>query len=708
MTIYNSTFNNNFATNASVNYNIQYSNLTVNKSQFNHNQAELDGGVNFNADNSDIHLLNSNFTYNNATYGGAVHNNNTGTITLKNSTFMNNGAMYGGVICNYGDGDIIIENSSFLNSNGMYGGVNFNDKGNIYFRNIYSANNTGTYGGENYNHDGFISIENSIFQNNTGRRIGGVNYNFENGIMIIKNSTFKNTQLIPSEGSIGGIDVCGGVNYNYIGAVMNITNSSFINNTSNSSGGVLYNMGDMNINNSIFTNNKAIQNGSAIYNIATLNITNSNFTNNFGVHNESIYTTVNIALTNNTIVNEIPTVIDQNTPLNSPILEVSLNTPVTYTIENNTTTISKNASNIITTTHTFTTNQTITIPINYPSYSANNTNISLIVIPARLNQTINATINTQQTTLNNLTITAILKDQNGNNITQQQRVTIKINGVTQQQLTINNGQLKTVVDTSNFTSKNYTVTIIVSDTTRYNKVEYTQNLEIINRNATINFITNTPEVLGQLVINVTLKDINTSTTEINNGFIIYKINGRTLRNADGSEIRTIVTNSTSQLIFNIPETIGKGTYNITAKYISSYYNRVENITFNLTITPKTIVNSTLTSITTTQKQNTTLNLTIKDEYGNVITGRIYSVVKINSVTYNRTYIEDGKLNVVLNTESFINPKYNITIKTGPSPLYTQAEFNMTLNIVKSDTTQTNKTKNIKTTNITTYNNQQVK
>lgn len=83
-------------------------------------------------------------------------------------------------------------------------------------------------------------------------------------------------------------------------------------------------------------------------------------------------------------------------------------------------------------------------------------------------------------------------------------------------------------------------------------------------------------------------------------------------------------------------------------------------------------------------------------------------MKINSVTYNRTYIEDGKLNVVLNTESFINPKYNITIKTGPSPLYTQAEFNMTLNIVKSDTTQTNKTKNIKTTNITTYNNQQVK
>lgn len=691
MIITNSEFNHNQAGNASCNFNTDNSNLTIVNATFNHNQAALDGGVNVNMNSSDIQILNTSFIYNNATYAGVNYNENTGTITVINSYFNNNGAVYGGVNCNYGAGDFIIRYANFTNNSAAYGGIDYNDIGNIIIQNIISENNTANYGGVIYNHKGKVNITNTNYKNNQGFTCGGVIYNFDNAEMSIENTTFTNSKAQPKASMNNAY---GGVIYSIGQSILNITSSTFNNNTANYQGGAIYNNGILTINNTNFINNTALNNGSAINNKATLTIENSTLTNNFDENNATIYTTQNITLKNNNITNIILTVVDNITPLTAPIINTQLTENVTFKFSQPEVVNVNNNIYKITQNYTSTGNYTVTT--DYPTYSTDNT-IQLVVQPARLNQTLKVNINSEQTTLNNLTINATILDSNNNTITQPQKVVIKMNDVTQKHLNITDGKINTQIDTSDFTAKKYNVTIIVGEDNRYNTAEYTQNLEIVNRNATINFTTNTPQAQGNLIVNVNVKDTNNKTT-INNGFIIYKINGCTLRDENGKEIRTNIIENQTTLNFTIPQRIGQGTYNITCKYISNYYNRVENITFNLTITPIKIQNTTINNITTKQYQNTTLNLTLKDEYNQTLKGTILAVVKINGVTYNKTNITDGKLNVVLKTEDFKNPTYKITIKTGPSPIYNQVQLDFTLNVEKQNTT-TNTTSN--TTNTKT-------
>ena len=93
----------------------------------------------------------------------------------------------------------------------------------------------------------------------------------------------------------------------------------------------------------------------------------------------------------------------------------------------------------------------------------------------------------------------------------------------------------------------------------------------------------TEDITTQTGATITLKaTINTDAT-INTGKIVFKINGKTLKDTNGKVIYTKVSNNEVTVKYTLPEEYTTGTYNITAVFISPDYKRLED-TKTLTIT----------------------------------------------------------------------------------------------------------------------------
>ncbi|MDO5825906.1 MAG: hypothetical protein Q4Q22_05960, partial [Methanosphaera sp.] len=89
----------------------------------------------------------------------------------------------------------------------------------------------------------------------------------------------------------------------------------------------------------------------------------------------------------------------------------------------------------------------------------------------------------------------------------------------------------------------------------------------------------TTTVEGTITLTAT---INTGTT-VNTGKVVFKINGKTVKDVNGKVIYTKVTNNTVNVTYTLPESYKEGTYNITAVFISPDYERLED-TKTLTVT----------------------------------------------------------------------------------------------------------------------------
>jgi uncharacterized Zn-binding protein involved in type VI secretion len=92
----------------------------------------------------------------------------------------------------------------------------------------------------------------------------------------------------------------------------------------------------------------------------------------------------------------------------------------------------------------------------------------------------------------------------------------------------------------------------------------------------------TEDVTATVGATVTLKaTINTDAT-INTGKVVFKINGKTVKDANGKVIYAKVSNNEVTVEYTLPESYKAGTYNITAVFISPDYERLED-TKSLTI-----------------------------------------------------------------------------------------------------------------------------
>ena len=70
---------------------------------------------------------------------------------------------------------------------------------------------------------------------------------------------------------------------------------------------------------------------------------------------------------------------------------------------------------------------------------------------------------------------------------------------------------------------------------------------------------------------------------INTGKVVFKINGKTVKDSNGKVIYAKVTNNQANITYTLPENMKAKDYNITAVFTSSNYDKLED-TKTLTIT----------------------------------------------------------------------------------------------------------------------------
>ena len=187
------------------------------------------------------------------------------------------------------------------------------------------------------------------------------------------------------------------------------------------------------------------------------------------------------------------------------------------------------------------------------------------------------------------------------------------------------------------------------------------------RTATIIVTTNTKKIKQGQNLTITAKIYDTTggkktTNLISSGddFVYFKINGVTLKDANGQMIKVKVVNGVATINYTVPlglscvtdtKTMTPKNHTILAVYYNkNYADNIKNTTtFQLERSDITInlVNATINNKTHTLS----MKITIKDYLGNVVTGPNKLIIKVNGVTLkNGTHVQyfyttDGILNL---------------------------------------------------------------
>jgi len=360
---------------------------------------------------------------------------------------------------------------------------------------------------------------------------------------------------------------------------------------------------------------------------------------------------------------------------------------------------------------------TSTIPVNIASgqntititYTGSNTyqptttthNIDVNKLPSKITVT-------KQTTYigDTITLNANVTDTNGNPLNGGKLV-FKLNGIT---LKDENDQPIYARVTGGKASINYTIpytynakTYKISATYEGNDQYYgnTSNTPLLNvkqRQATLNITTNqTVEVDQTLTINVQIND-KKDQTRIVNGYVIFKIDGLTLKDTNNQTIQVTINDNKANYTYTIGHQYSARKHTITAVLVNNSYVRSQaNNTFNVTQTQTQI------QLNTPQKTNNNIKLTgqLTDAAGHTLSGTNTAIIKINGITLKSSTgtpqyhtITDGQINITLNHTTLKNGTHNITLVTGQRGAFTGARNNTTITI------NNEKTKTLKTATIT--------
>ena len=141
--------------------------------------------------------------------------------------------------------------------------------------------------------------------------------------------------------------------------------------------------------------------------------------------------------------------------------------------------------------------------------------------------------------------------------------------------------LKDYTIPSSWINENTTIEAVYSGSTQQSALRSTKDL--MNISEALPIIT-TEDITASKASTITLNaTITCKDMVINSGKVIFKINGKTLKDANGKIIYAQVTNNIASIEYALPESYKAMTYTLTAVYISSDYSRVETKK-NLTIT----------------------------------------------------------------------------------------------------------------------------
>ena len=198
VTIFNSSFYNNYAYYGGAVYSFS-SNLTVINSSFNNNRAKYYGGLVYSF-NSNLTFINSDFYKNHAVIGGGVlYDSGWSNVNIIDSNFdLNYVEGYGGVIAGYENSKINIDYSTFLNNNATKeGGVIYVNESLMDINNSLFFNSSASFGGAICNLKSKTNIKNTTFNNNGVIYEGGAIYNMY--------STLNLTQIIFNNNNPSGL-----------------------------------------------------------------------------------------------------------------------------------------------------------------------------------------------------------------------------------------------------------------------------------------------------------------------------------------------------------------------------------------------------------------------------------------------------------------------------------------------------------------------
>ena len=233
--IYDSIFENNYATGAGGVVYSSTSNLVIYSSKFTNNSANWYGGAIYSDDIFEV--SDSVFDSNNAYSGGALHYTVTGDSWdydewsfLLNSNFTNNVADFGGVISSSSIKYILTENCNFIGNRANKGGVIYKVGAcKPYINNCLIENNSAEIGGVIYDAsfdkgyldpvslriiNTFINISNSIFKNNNASVKSSAFYGKSSNLNI-NQSIFYNNGNNPIWNGMGNVTILNSIISDY-------------------------------------------------------------------------------------------------------------------------------------------------------------------------------------------------------------------------------------------------------------------------------------------------------------------------------------------------------------------------------------------------------------------------------------------------------------------------------------------------------------
>ena len=549
------------------------------------------------AGNNNKIINNTIYTYNTNGKTAAIANTGGSNILISNNTVK----VYGPALTiTYGSGTSIANTQGILS----VGGEN----------NIISKNNVKVYNSTNSDDSLYSTIEgitapgksNNILIINNNVTVTGGRFNYGiNTLDRVNNTIIKDNNIhVTGHRYVNGIQMgnkatnCTITGNNITGICYNTT--TFTDDNEPLAFGIITtSMGGGRTNNITITNNNIQLNSSVIYGMEIYQTSNTTINNNTILGNGNYTMGIGLAHSeDNTIINnemilygnsniKINDIVEEIRPANTGIqiqqkshnTQIDNNTIIIKDIGQHDLTINTENSikNTTITNNKLTTSTktgTRTINTNYDTYLENNTRaiINTKIVLETINAQVGDTIN----------LKAYVYDIYGNPINTG-RVVFKINGKTIKDA--NGNIIYATVKDGIATIENYTVpanwfkiksvlNVVYGGTSTYEqtRTNNTIPMNITKKTATMTMTTNTTTAKPGETIKITVK-ITEKDNNVNEGRVLFKVNGKTMRDNEGYIIYHEVKDGLVTITYTIPENARAQDYTFTCVYGNKLYNR---------------------------------------------------------------------------------------------------------------------------------------
>ncbi|RAP54338.1 MAG: hypothetical protein BZ137_02740, partial [Methanosphaera sp. rholeuAM130] len=169
------------------------------------------------------------------------------------------------------------------------------------------------------------------------------------------------------------------------------------------------------------------------------------------------------------------------------------------------------------------------------------------------------------------------------------------------------------------------------------------------------------------------------------GVAIIKINGLTIKDSQSKTIIVTIKNGKGSTTYPLKSYSAK-THNVTAVFSKAGYDRAENST-TMTVNKVDYVMDSITFDACSEKV-ITINRTIKDSNGNIVSGNNKVAIKINGKTILSTTVTDGVLFAKVQLPYLPSGKLNLSIYLGENFRYNFKQISSTITIHKQNVSVT--------------------